>query len=388
MVDLYARILDDVDDDDAMITDLSVVGTGVLSGAGTHVDNVDGQIITAEEGAFVVTRDASTPVSANIDDTGAVKTYSLKFDAQNDSYVIAEAYITIANTTAVSSVSLKDGSQVVGTAVPGNGGAVSFTGMVVPVAANTYKILDVEVTMAPVGYGAGTSGASLQPDFVEAVVRVGATGDVGNVATHVVTDSTVIGNAIYQYKAIPTISLVSLPSTVLGAGEKTLMKFTIATNGTGQIAWKKVVVTVAKTDIPFFTDDSVALFDADTGLEIVGVGTTPGADDCAADANTCTVTFIVGTDDDTAEEQISGSKTYELRAVVQGAIDENDYISSRILGSGIGHANNDHYADVSDTGATFIWSDMSSQSHATTTPDWINDNLIRTIPTSTQTLTK
>jgi len=105
----------------------------------------------------------------------------------------------------------------------------------------------------------------------------------------------------------------------------------------------------------------------------------------------CKITLAVGTDaDDSAEEVISGSKTYEIRATIAGTIASNDYITTRVNSSGLGWATNDDYVAVSGTAATFIWSDMSVQNHSTAvaSTDWINDKLVKNIPLSSQTLTK
>lgn len=389
-IDVYARILGGATPDDSFKTDLSIAGTGALSGAAVTQSNVVGQTVIAKTGSFIVTRDASTPIAAIIDDSGTVRTYSLKFDAQNDSYVLSEVYVAITETTAVSSVELKDGSSVVGTAVPGTGGLVSFTGMAIPVSANTQKVLDVNVVMAAVGYGAGTSEDNIATDFTEAVVRANSTGEVGNVATAMVTDNTVAGNAIYVYKAIPTVGFPSSSSVGSISGQKTIAKFTVSPGSTGTIAWKKIVVNVTKTSNagpigPQFTDASLELYDVTAGgagVKITGVGSTPTVDDCdSAAATSCVVTFAVGTDaDDNVEEQVSSPKTYELRATVTGTITSGDRITTQIVAN-TGHAVNAAYTAVAN--AEFVWSDMSAQNHNTGTTDWINDNLLN-IPTSTQ----
>jgi len=399
-IELYAGILETgVEANDALRVDLTVAGTGALSSAIANKGPIQGQITTVKNGAFIVTRDASTPDTAIVDDSGTVRTYSLKFAAQNDSYVLGEISLELngVDSSAAANVILKDGSTVLATqpaAEDGAGPDVVFSGLQVPVNANTTKVLDVEVETAPVGYGAGTSGAEITVDFVEATVKVGSSGGLGSVASGVVTDSTVAGNTIRVYKAIPTISLVSLPSTVLSAGEKTLSKFTIATNGTGTVSWKKIVVDVAKSSTgvlgPIFNTNTVKLYNADTNQLITSAVAVDV--DCNDQTKTsCKITLAVGTDaDDSAEEVISGSKTYEIRATIAGTIASNDYITTRVNSSGLGWATNDDYVAVSGTAATFIWSDMSVQNHSTAaaSTDWINDNLVKNIPLSSQTLTK
>jgi len=402
-IELYARIINNtadglVDADDAFRVDLAVTGTGALSGTDASVVAVPGQTTTAKDGALVVSRDASTPNAAIVDDSGTVKTYSLKFEAQNDNYVIGELSLELNGTdsSAAANVILKDGGTILATR-PGAevaGPAVAdivFSGLQIPVNANTTKVLDVEVEVAPVGYGAGTSGAEITVDFIDAVVQIGSTGELGTVGTGV-TDNTVIGNSIYVYKAIPTISLVNLPTTALGPGERTLSKFTIATNGTGTVAWKKIQVDVTKSSTagagPIFNTNSVKLYNADTGQEITSA-VTANADCNDAAKTACTIVLAVGTNtDDNVEEVISGSKTYEIRATIGGTIATGDYITTQIKSSGVAHANGAAYLTVSGTNATFVWSDQSAQSHDTGTSDWMNDNLVKNLSLTSQTLTK
>jgi len=38
------------------------------------------------------------------------------------------------------------------------------------------------------------------------------------------------------------------------------------------------------------------------------------------------------------------------------------------------------------TGASFVWSDMSAQGHSYNTNDWMNDYLVKNLPTDSQSL--
>ncbi len=94
--------------------------------------------------------------------------------------------------------------------------------------------------------------------------------------------------------------------------------------------------------------------------------------------------------DDNVEEQVSGSKTYEIRATIGGTLATGNSISTSIQ-SNLAHVSsavfttNDNDTTVDD--ATFVWSDMSAQSHDTGTADWVNENLVKVLPTSTWTMT-
>ncbi|MDD2245300.1 MAG: hypothetical protein PHR13_11920, partial [Dysgonamonadaceae bacterium] len=392
-VDLYANIGTAITAGEKVKTDLSVTGTGSLSGVSVSQSDVNGPTLTSQAGSISVLADASTPNSANVSDESIIKTASYKFIAQNDAYSIGEINLTISGVTAVSNVILKYGSDTLGSKAPNSDGKITFGGLSVPVNANSSKIIDVYVELSTIGSGAGTSGDNVKTTLTSALAGAASTGIIAGV-----TESDPAGNNIYVYKALPTISNVVLPSSVLSNGDKAIAKVSINSNGTGTIAWKKLMFSVSKTSegaaggglAPVLATPT--LWDADTNTQVTAAvvtlsnGATTTA--CLEDASTCTFSVYVGTNaDDKVEEQISGAKTYELRSAITGTLATGDYVQTNISSTAIGYAAPAAYTAVGAT-SSFVWSDVSNNIHDTSTTDWNNNNLIKNLPTSTQVLTK
>jgi len=363
-IELYSGLLSGgVTDTHAVKTTLTVSGTGLQSGAAALINGAvgatDGQTIAYSPAALIVTRDASTANSSLLDDTGTVKTVSYKFEAQNDAYTISQLVFAIpaTGTTAISSVNLKDGSTILQSRPAAQ--AVTFNGFATPITvnANTTKVLDVEVVLSAVGYGAGTTGADLTSDFTSAIVRPSSTGIAG-----APTDSTVSGNSLYVYKAIPTITLATLPTASLTApGEYVLSKFTISTDGTGTIGWKKLQFTVNKVTAEVGITTPV-LWDVNNNQAVTGTGfvTTLAAGNASG-----SITFIP-----TTEEQINGSKTYELRATVTDGdgLEVGDYINTSIAnpGASLGYAASNEAFAYATAETSYYYYDVSNGGTVTT----------------------
>jgi len=238
--------------------------------------------------------------------------------------------------------------------------------------------LTVELIMSNVGPGAGNSGADITTNISLAGCLVRSSGGTSVVPTG--TPSS--GNKIYVYKAIPTISLVSLPTSTLTAGTQTLSKFAISTNGTGTVAWKKIRLNVSKTAGAGKAAITNAELWVDGNTKIEGVATidTLGADDSSG-----SIIFVAND-----EQQISGQKTYEIRANITSVsgISSGDYINTNIP-NGLGsYSVPNTYSSVAATAASFVWSDASAQSHSENTSDWNSDYLVKYLSTSTQNLTR
>jgi len=325
-IELYGDIgaAANITDTSSMKGQLLVTGTGLSSTAIIRSNNnvvTDGQVIAKNSGTFTASRDASTPNIELLDDTGSVKTVSYKFEAVNDSYVIVEATITIADPSVVSAVKIKDGSSVLATR--SGASQIVFTGLAIPVSANTSKVLDIETDLASVGYGAGNTGANIVTKLTAAKIRVGSSGQITSTVTGV---PATIGNAMYVYKAIPTINLVSLPTSTLIAGTNTLSKFAINSGSTGTIAWKEIKFNVNKTGVdansPAVT--VAELWEVNSNTKVAGTGGITTLATTDADGS------ILFTADN--EQLISGEKTYELRVTVTDAdgIQTGEYINARI----------------------------------------------------------
>jgi len=390
-IEVYANVGSTITDTHSVKTDMTISGTTVDSAGSVDTGAVDGQTIATGSASLTATTDASRPDAAILDDSGTNTTAAFKFASVNDSYTIATVTLTIADVTAVANVMLKDGATVLAT-LPG-ATTVAFSGLSVAVPANSSKILTVDLEMAPVGVGAGSTGASVLTTLTAAT----ALNSQGVLAA--VTESDPAGQAMYVYKALPTVSPVTLPSGLLLTGTRTIAKFTVSSGGTGTIAWKQVLLTIAKTGggtPTALTEPVIAsptLWNADTNtqitanIDIQGSDSSTGATACDENATTCELEVSVGTDaDDDVLEEVSGARTYEVRAAITGTLATGDNININITQPSSFLASV-AYASIAGTPG-FVWSDVSAQSSDTGTTDWTNDYAITGLPTASQTMTK
>ena len=379
-VELYANLLaGGVTATHSVNATLTVTGTGAQSGVAANFAGAGtGQTIAYQAAALNVTRDASTPVSALVAANNSVKTASYKFEAQNDTYTLVKLQFDINDVTNVTSVNLKQGSTILQTQ-PASANVV-FTGFstAITVESGTPKILDVELVLGAVGAGAGTSGANIAVDFNggASLVRPASTGQVA------ASPDAVAGNAIYVQKSYPTITGIALDTNgeKLVAGDRTLLKFKVSSNGDA-IAWNKIIIGVTKTAANTIADGARLV---DSATQTVVATLAAGDSDCEGAAATCTMTVLLAGG---AEEQISGEKTYELKGTVGGTLALNSYIAPQISNTAVAKATNTN-AVITGVGTnSFVWSDISAQAHdVATTADWTNEFLVKTFPVS-QTLT-
>lgn len=402
-IDVYATLASTVSTN-AIITTMAVAGTTASSGIAVYADGtantvldagLTGQTVTGAAGTLVLSQDASTAPAAIVDDNSTVKTLAAKFVAVTDEYTVTDMTVTVSNASAVSSVTLKDHDTgaVIGASKPG-ATSLSWSGLSFVVPAGATKKVDVELTLGTVGVGGGSTG-SLLTTAISAFTARNSAGMNG-----VGTSGTATGNVMYVYKAIPTVSLLALPTSVLQVGTNTISKFSISSGGTGTIAWNRFIFNIAKTSVPELANGAAfTLWNSDSGTQVLGTFTirdTANAATCLATLVNCRLQFVP-----TNEEQITGSKNYELRATVGGTLVATDYISTTFSQLPSVFATSTDYVSAAAAGsfaesyagygsaASFIWSDVSASSHATTvTTDWSNDYLVRSLPLSSQTLTK
>ena len=382
-VEVYASIKSTASSEtvtpDTMQALVTVTGVTAQSSATVYADATSsnstkdagfaGQTITVGSGTITATLAASAPSAAILDDGQTVTSAAYKFETTNDSYTVTDITLTLANATNVANVILKvDGSAVVGGTKPG-ATTVTYSGLTIPVAANSNKVVTVDLELGTVGAGAGTSGASVLTTLT------GATARNSSGASAAVTESNPAGAAMYVYKSIPTITNQTLPDTNLTVGTRTIAKFTVA--GSGDIAWKKMIFTVTKTGTPVLA--SATLWDTE-GNQIAGTAThtTTGATNTSG-----SIAFVA-----TSEQQISGSKTYVLKADISGSLADTDNVAVSIAQPS-SYVVPDDYTAVATTTASFVWSDLSGVGHdaaSTTVLDWNNGLYVKTLPTDSQVL--
>jgi|GEM_PF-2734105 len=166
-------------------------------------------------------------------------------------------------------------------------------------------------------------------------------------------------NDFYVLKSVPTVSLVSLPSTLLSNLTKTLAKFKIAPNAGGTIAWKKItfdmtgklggksigtddslvhddgiygiVPGAAKVGVQILGQPSVADTKAIDGIKLYKIGANGsstqvnGVTAYVNKANSTQIFFLA-----TNEEKLQAETTYELKGNLAVAPIIGDSISTHI----------------------------------------------------------
>ena len=390
---------------DSFKTDLTATGTALVSGTAVDASsgNIDGQTIAAATASITVSKDASSPVTGIVYDNQLVTTLDAKFTAVTAGYNITDLTVTLGNANAatiVQSVQLYDGSTFIKSVPMATTTTAVFSGISVNVPANTNKVLTVKLQLGTIGVGAAeTTGPTLTTSIAAAtdVVYTNTSTGVSTSSTSEEGTSVATGSTMYAYASIPTVTKKDLTGSELDllAGTKVLARFDVSSNG-GTVAWKEVMFDITKIAAP--TISSVALWDVTGGsnTEITSVkafqnGTAGVATTCVADNTFCELMITVGAkSDDNVEEQVSGTKTYEVRATIGGTLATGNSVSTSLT-SNLAHVSaavfttNDNDTTVND--ATFVWSDISAQNHDTGTADWVNENLVKVLPTSTWTLT-
>ncbi len=352
---------------------LALSGTSQASGNAVTASAVAGQTITAGAGAITSALDASTPVAANVVANSMPKVASFKFTGSNDAFTITELTSKLTGTVsaaAVAEIVFKDGATTVATqSVVLNNGVYTATtsGLSIAVPYNSTKIIDAYVNLGGIGTGYSTTSVNV------AVTLDGFEFQNSNgVKDRSYTDR--VGNSFYAFKTKPTITNVALPTSVLSAGTMTVAKFTVTADAGGTVAWKK---------IRFATSSSA-------GVAASGFVIYDAANESAALANTSassTASSNVIEFVSTTDQEVSGSKTYVVKALLGGTIASGASFGMNIP-SGVIVYSSAAANGVVLPAASFVWSDESVLGHSLTTNDWFDDFLVKNIPTDTQTLTK
>jgi hypothetical protein len=382
----------------------STGGIGAVTGNSVSVASAP-TLQTITIGSAVLTaavNTGSTPDAANvIAGSAQVKVGSFRFTSQYSGYTVQEVNVKIpANAaTSVTSVVLKKGTTVLGTqALTLSTGAqthatATFTGLSFMVPVNTEADLDVYVGIPTIAEGA-TSGAAISVllDGDEGFKAIDSSGAADITLTGSSADlnsaATTGKGTVYVRKSIPTISAVALDSSTLSAGSnKAIARVKITADAAGDISWNKVVFTVSKTAaITLGATTTVALYDGANAIA-GNFATTTGSHAAQSQMFTTAATSGVIVFEPTSEQQIAAgsSKTYELRTTVGGLGSGSNTLDISVANpttsvstdtaSGIGGA-------AGSSAISLVWSDRSviSAVHSTSTSDWTNDYLVKTLP--------
>ncbi len=362
---------------------LAVSGTSQSSGSAVTSASVAGQTVTIGTGSLTVAADASTPISAQVVSNSMPKVASWKFTSSNDAFSITELTATTSDASAISELVFKDGATELKRQSFGAANMATATGLSVPVAVNGTKVIDVYANLGSIGTGAGATGANVGVSLVALKYRNSngvETATTSPNANGLNYQGAIVGNNQYAYKTKPTITNVALPTTVLSGGTPTIAQFTITADAAGTIAWRKLSINVAtSTPSSSFTVTGYAIYDAaNQSTALANVTASSSATLSRVDFNA------------TVDQEISGSKTYVVKATVGGSLVSGASISTNIPSSGqnfVAPATSVGLVAAGNT-TNFVWSDEAIAPHTSTTADWNNDYLVTNLPTDSQTLTK
>lgn len=370
--------------DHAMTLDLDASGITVNSSSTATATAAVGQTVTVKAG--LLTRNTGSLQPATLANGGDTKNaYSFTLTPEFDNFYLDEVYVDLSSTLAsstgaVANLILKANGVTIGNAsVNTSTASASFTGLNYQMAqlAGT-KTFTVDVQLASVGVGANDTGGLVIVQLDGMKYRNSA----GSITTaNGYAPSTNTGNAIVVHKAYPVFTNQTLPTTDLAAGTQTLFKTKIASSGSNNVGLKKLIFSVQRTvSNPTIAEATFKVFE--NGVDITSLGTiaTISNDTSVAGANTATLSFVFTTE--TAID--STGKIYELKGDVGGTV--AGAIVSWIDNVKTTQSAADDYTTVAATTASVVWTDGSASGHASTTDDWMNDYLIRTIDVS-QTLT-
>ena len=231
-VEVYADVASSATNSDGTAdtgtTGVNVAYTTLASATSTTSGLVTGQTITYGSGTFTSAVDGSSPVARAVSGNQVVTAAAYKFTATNESYTIKEVKVKVASSTVasvVNTVQLYDGATPVGAAVAlaqDTNTAALVTGLSITVPANTQKVLTAKLTLNSIGTGFGTSqsNAAVTLDSVKYA-------DSQGVEATDTTDRA--GNALYVYKAVPTVAQVAVNTTtkLVNGSARDLLKLTI-----------------------------------------------------------------------------------------------------------------------------------------------------------------
>jgi len=398
-IDLYANLRTANGASLTFVANVDGTGTGAQTATSVSFGSSSGssgslQTITiAGSGTLTVTRDAGTPVNANVI-AGSTQVHVGKFDfsAVSSSYTVQELKVKVPAdaATSVSSVTLKFKNsagveQTVSQALSLSSGAethatATFTGLTFFVPNNDSADIDVYVDVPTTTSGA-KSGADisvlLDADEGFKAIDSGGSQDTTLASADVASDSSTGYGSKYVKKSVPTLARLSTgyTSNTVASGIG-LYRFTMTADAAGSIDWREISFTVTTTGASF------------TGWTLYDVtGTAVAVNSTAAEAPAGTLAICPDTSCTIGEaQQVSAgsSKTYELRAgTVTGWGDSGDQITINFTEDA-----NDPIVNAAasslHSGDAFVWSDRSSNSHTTTTADWTNGYLVKDVDNDTR----
>src|SRR5581483_1736640 len=166
---------------------MTVNGTTASSAASSNSATVTGQSINFTTGSINAVVDGTTPINQVVAGNQSVVVGKYKFTASSDNYTVTEARFTVQgnNGAVINNASLWDGSTLLATQpFDSANNRFYFTGLNVPVASNTTKILSLSYSLASPYFvnDTVTTGKNLQPtlSYIKTLNGTGVMHDAGS----------------------------------------------------------------------------------------------------------------------------------------------------------------------------------------------------------------
>jgi hypothetical protein len=371
---VYATLPPTMSGGESVVTNMAVGGISHNAGDSLISDDIQGQTIMIGTGSITASVDASTPIPSLLVGGTMPKLGSFKLTVLNNAFTIDELTAKVASVNdaaAITELVFKDGATEL-KRQPMDGAIATATGLSISVGMNGSKVIDIYANLGAIGTNAASAGANVG-------VTLSGFESMNSNGVKTRTNTSLAANNMYVYKTKPTITNVALPTTVLTAGTQTVYKFTITADAGGTVAWRKISLSVGtSTPSGSMTVTGWTLYDsANESTALANVSATSTISGSAG-----RVDFI-----STMDQEVSGSKTYTVKAMIGGSPVTGSTVSHSVQAGVTAYSAPAAYASVT-TPSTFTWSDESIAGHSATTVDWNDDYLVKNIPTDSLTLTK
>ncbi len=385
----------------------TISGTGVDSGQAatvTHANSSDNQnkMTLKAGGTLVTSKDSASPAyTMAVAGTADVTLGILKFTGTNEAMTLKQVALQLetASSTAsdLATVELWDGATSVATGFFAGGATTTLLTLTedVEIPADGYKTLTIKGDLASVGTGqAGSQGAFIRVNH-DTDDQAGTTQALGKASSTTISDSSAADTAVAgvrMFRGVPTVAVLSVPSTALIAGDMDLFRFSVSapTGGNG-IGLDKITLNVATSSVNavsgsvFVTAVKVYAY-TDAGF------TTP----VSSHSNGLLATVGVPTAGDndvsfgTSELNIPAGQTYYIKTVgtIAKTAGTGTYASSvttKLGGDSAGFnsllTKVDTVTNVdTQTADNFIWSGHATTDSESTDADWYNGYGVTGLP--------
>lgn len=323
-----------------------------------------------------------------------------RLSAVNEDLRLTKVSFNVASPVAVSTLSLYDGSTLVASPTPVDGaGNAFFTNVQFTIPRNSSRYLTVKGVINQVGPTGVTTGSNARVTMKDSpspyVFLLQGTGGSQTTITSI-PGGEKVGNDKIVRGALPTVTVTSLPSTVLTPGDIVAARVTIYAGG-GDLGLKTLTLDVNK---PNAASVSVISDPANSTVRVYGgsylIGHSTASAGCGASAGTfCQIRSMFN-----PEEVIAAgsSKTYDVRLSIGGTIVKGDALSTSVLGDtvlvtgALTAGTNPDQVRVGGSDVNFAWSDYSAIPHSGTvgasSADWTSGLYVKNLPTDVQVLVR